>query len=89
MSDPFADRNDGAFELTVEGSATTCRRADDATDAPPDVELGVGALSQLVVGYRSAESLAAAGELTAATDDALADLAALFPEGDVYLREFF
>jgi len=89
VSDPLVDRNDGAFELTVEGGATTCRRADDATDAPPDVELGVGALSQLVVGYRSAESLSAAGELDAATADAGETLAALFPESDPFLREFF
>ncbi|NHN49641.1 GNAT family N-acetyltransferase [Halostella sp. JP-L12] len=85
VSDPFADWNDGTFELAVEDGAATCR----PTDAPADVELGVGALSQLVVGYRSAEALAAAGELDATSADALETLAALFPETDPFLREFF
>lgn len=85
VSDPLAEWNDGTFELAVEDGAATCR----STDAPADVELGVGALSQLVVGYRSVDALSAAGELDAASADARRTLAALFPERDVFLREFF
>lgn len=89
VSDTLADWNDGTFELTVEDGAATCRRIGDSSGAPADAELSVGALSQLVVGYRSVEALAAAGEIAATTDDARRELAALFPEGDVFLREFF
>jgi predicted acetyltransferase len=87
VSDPLVDRNDGTFELVVEGGTATCCAADGAVDA--DAELGVGALSQLVVGYRSVDALEATGDATVTDDAARETLTALFPETDVFLREFF
>jgi predicted acetyltransferase len=87
VSDPLVDWNDGMFELAVEDGEATCRKRDDAADA--DAELDVGALSQLVVGYRSSDALETAGEVAVADEAARETLAALFPKRDVYLREFF
>jgi len=84
VTDPLADWNDDTYRLTVEDGRATA----DRTDADADAELGVGALSQLAVGYRSADELATVGELDA-DDEALDALASLFPERATLLRENF
>jgi len=85
VEDPLADWNDDTFRFAVTDGHGTVERA-DAADA--DAELGVGALSQLAVGYRSAHELAAVGDLTA-DDDAVAALASALPERPTFLREGF
>lgn len=84
VDDPLAEWNDDTYRLTVEdGSGTVERTGED-----PDAELGVGALSQLYVGYRGAQDLATVGELSA--DDAAVDsLARVLPERKTLLREGF
>ncbi|MFW5924184.1 MAG: GNAT family N-acetyltransferase [archaeon] len=85
VDDPLVDWNDGRFALSFEVGRVTV----EATDSSPAVELGVGALSQLFVGYRSFSDLWAANEVTV-TDTAGAELlATAFPESAVYLREGF
>ncbi|MFB6073243.1 MAG: enhanced intracellular survival protein Eis [Halobacterium sp.] len=84
VSDPLADWNDDAFRLSVADGAASVERVDDA----PAVDLGVGALSQLYVGYRSASDLERTGDL-AADADAVDALEAVFPERETLLREGF
>ncbi|WP_336037677.1 GNAT family N-acetyltransferase [Halobacterium yunchengense] len=84
VSDPLADWNDDAFRVTVSGGTASVERA----DREADVALGVGALSQLSVGYRSASELEAVGDVDAdpGVVDALDDA---FPERQPFLREGF
>ena len=84
VSDSLAGWNDGAFRLRVEDGEATV----EAADADPDAEVGIGPLSQLVVGYRTAGTLAGDGELTGdgAAIDALDEL---FPARDPFHRERF
>ena len=85
VDDPVADWNDRAFRVDVDGGTA----AVEATADAPDAALGVGALSQLVVGYRTAGDLAGAGELDVAEREARTLLEAAFPPRDVFLREKF
>ena len=84
VTDPLVGWNDGTFELDTNG-VVRC----DRTDADPDVTIDVNTLSQLVAGYHSVEDAERFGELDVHEGDARDDLAALFPEEDVYLREHF
>ena len=84
VHDALASWNDGAFEVAASGGSL----AVEPTDADPDVEVGIGPLSQLVVGYRSAEALANTGELTG-DRDSIEALGRLFPVRDPFLRERF
>jgi len=84
VADPLVDWNDDTYRLSVvDGDATVER-----SDANPDVELGVGALSELYVGYRDAHTLEAVGELDAESEtvDALAEC---LPKRPTFLREGF
>jgi len=84
VADPLADWNDDTYRLTVaDGTATV-----DRTDADPDASLGVGSLSQLYVGYRSAEELATVGSVQAAAST-VRTLDAALPERKTLLRENF
>ena len=85
VTDPLADWNDEVLDLQVtDGSATV----EAAPTADADAELGVGALSQLAVGYRSANRLATVGDVDA-DDGTVAALADAFPTRPVFLREGF
>jgi|AntRauMinimDraft_4_1070384.scaffolds.fasta_scaffold00139_35 predicted acetyltransferase len=84
VADPLADWNDDSYRLQVADGTAVVER----TDATPDVELGVGALSELYVGYRDAHALAAVGDVEAASE-AVDALAACFPERPTFLREGF
>ncbi|WP_225333057.1 GNAT family N-acetyltransferase [Halomicrobium urmianum] len=84
VDDPLLPANDATIRIEPGPDGPTC----EPTDAEPDVELGVGLLSKLYVGTL-APSTAADRGLLAATDDAVADLDALFPERPVYLTDFF
>ncbi|WP_224449052.1 GNAT family N-acetyltransferase [Haloprofundus salilacus] len=86
--------NDGAFEIHAAEGRATC----ETTDFAPTLRLGVGALSQILVGARSARALRddgridaveGVGDADAAAAEAVATLDALYPTENVYLREFF
>lgn len=84
VDDPLADANAGTYALTVEGGSGQCR----PTDAEPAVELGVGTLAQLCVGYRRARELATLGDLTG-SQRAVTALDRAFPPEEPFLREGF
>lgn len=75
---------DGTYALDVADGRATC----EGTDETPDLTVEVGALTQLVVGYRSTTDLVRAGDLDTA-DEIAARLDALFPPERTYLREGF
>ena len=84
VADSLVPWNDGVFRVEVGDGGVAVEPTDDA----PGIEVGIGPLSQLVVGYRTAESLAETGELTG-DRAAVEALARLFPPGDPFLRERF
>lgn len=84
VTDPLADWNDDTYRLRVTDGTATVER----TDASPDVELGVGALSELYVGYRDAHALATVGDVES-SGNAVDALAACLPERPTFLREGF
>ncbi|MFB6070213.1 MAG: enhanced intracellular survival protein Eis [Halanaeroarchaeum sp.] len=85
VADPLVEWNGATFEFEVADR--------EATVAPvgrqPAVEMGVGALSQLLVGYRSIDGLREAGDVRVRDESALDLLDAAFPESRAYLREWF
>ncbi|MXV62338.1 GNAT family N-acetyltransferase [Natronorubrum sp. JWXQ-INN-674] len=82
VEDPLADWNDGVFRLATSAGEVSCERLTE--DATPDAALEIGALSQLVVGARSASDLERRGRLEATDSGAVETLSALFPETAVY-----
>ncbi|NHN58727.1 MULTISPECIES: enhanced intracellular survival protein Eis [Halorussus] len=90
VSDPLVDRNDATFRVAVEDGRATCERIGDGvatTDA--DATAGVGALSQVYVGYHSVADAERLADLDVRTAAAREALAAMFPEREVFLREGF
>ncbi|MFC4357248.1 enhanced intracellular survival protein Eis [Halobium salinum] len=87
VDDDHLPWNDGRFELSVAGGGGTC----EPTDAEADVELDVGALSQLVAGFLSVDRLETYGDLTVVSETGAETLAAMFPpeEPAPFLREGF
>ncbi|MFC7080522.1 GNAT family N-acetyltransferase [Halorussus caseinilyticus] len=86
VADPLAAWNDGTFRVAVADGRATCEPADEDR---PDATAGVGALSQVYVGYHSvadAETFADIEVRDSGTRDALV---AMFPEREVFLRETF
>ena len=81
--------NDGLFELSVDGDGVSCRRHDGGAKEEVDVTVGIGALSQLVVGSRPVADLERTGDVTIETDAARDSLDAVFPSERVFLREGF
>lgn len=84
--------NNATFEVFADESGITCEK----TDVEPSLRLGIGALSQILVGARSARQLREDGRLErpdgvadAGVSEAIATLDALYPPENVYLREFF
>jgi len=85
VSDDTAPWNDDCFALTVENGVATV----DRTDAAPDVHVGIGTLSQLLVGYLSVDRARLVGDLTVDDPAAAETLAALFPTEETFLPESF
>jgi predicted acetyltransferase len=85
VADDHAPWNEATFRLRVEDGAATV----EETGSEPEASLGVGTLSQLLVGYRSVERARAAGDLRVGDPAAAGTLATLFPEGEPYLPEGF
>ncbi|MFC7202481.1 enhanced intracellular survival protein Eis [Haloferax namakaokahaiae] len=77
--------NDQTLRLDVDAGSTTVTQ----TDADADATVEIGALSQLLVGARTAESLSRTAYLSAHTAGALDTLDSVFTQRDVYLREGF
>jgi len=90
VSDDTAPWNDAVFRLRVADGAGRCERVTDGSlDAPADLTVDIGTLSQLVVGYHGVDAARQLGALSV-DDEAVADaLAALFPSRTVFLRDFF
>ena len=92
VADDHAPWNVGTFELRVADGSGECRRVDGSGagggSGAADAALGVGPLSQLVVGSRSALELARTGDLEAG-EATVETLTELFPQESVYLREYF
>jgi Predicted acetyltransferase involved in intracellular survival and related acetyltransferases len=85
VDDPHAPWNDATFAIEVaEGAATVT-----PTDADPDANVDIGTLSQLLVGYCSAERARRTGGLDVRSADAIDALAELFPKNEVFLPESF
>ncbi|WP_135851214.1 GNAT family N-acetyltransferase [Halorussus salinus] len=96
VSDSLADWNDGTFRVAVADGRATCEPTTDAADATAaadvtdaDVTTGIGALSQVVVGYHSVEDAETLADLEIRTPEARDALTAMFPERDVFLHEGF
>ncbi|MFB6081582.1 MAG: enhanced intracellular survival protein Eis [Halanaeroarchaeum sp.] len=85
VEDPLVDWNDDRFTVTFRDGQATVERTGD----PADVEGGIGALSQLVVGHRTVGDLRRAGDLTVHDEGAGALLADAFPNSTPYIRERF
>ncbi|ELY69264.1 GNAT family N-acetyltransferase [Natrinema versiforme] len=91
VEDSLAEWNDGTFRLAVSDGRAECRRLGDRTtpESSADVRLDIGALSQLVVGFRSASALERTGRLEAAESASLETMSTLFPETAVALTDRF
>jgi predicted acetyltransferase len=91
VADPLVDWHDDPVRLSVaDGDATAAR----APDAVPDLELDVGALTQLLLGTRTATDLARTRDVAGRDDaappeDVLDALDAAYPETDACMLQFF
>lgn len=86
VSDPLVDWNDGRFHLDAGDGTVTCETA--ARDHEPDATLDIGALTQLAVGYRSAEDLERTNRLDAPAA-VVSTLDTLYPTEPTYLGTRF
>jgi len=85
VRDDVADWNDDRFALAVADGAATVERTDD----PADATVGIGTLSQLLVGHLPVERARVVGSLDVEDEATAETLAALFPTTDAYLPESF
>jgi predicted acetyltransferase len=90
VADSLVNWNDGTFRVAVEGGRANCEPvAPDEADSDPAVIAGVGALSQVFVGYHSVGEAETFADLEIRTPDARDALDDMFPEKRVFLREGF
>lgn len=87
VADEFCQWNDGVFSLSVSATGATCEQT--SSDTVPEVELSIEALTQLVVGHRSAYELYQSSRLTTDSDMVLDVLDGLFPSTTAYLPHRF
>jgi len=85
VRDDTADWNDDRFALVVSDGVATVERTDEAAGA----SVGVGTLSQLLVGHLPVERARVVGDLDVEREAAAETLAALFPTTAAYLPESF
>jgi predicted acetyltransferase len=85
VSDSLVDWNDATFDFAVADGTATIER----TNETADVKIGIGPLSQLVVGHRTLSALETANDATVHDREAAALLESAFPASKVYLREGF
>lgn len=87
VDDPL-ENDESVFELTIsEGDATVTEAGTDPADT--DIALGIGPLSQLVVGTHSVETLTRLGKMAIRDEQAAEELASVFNSQAVALGEFF
>ena len=86
VTDPLVEWNDRAFALAIESGEATCQPI--SGNGVRDVSLDVGTLTQLVVGYRSAEELSRAGQLDASRK-VVETLDRIWPPTQTYLGTVF
>lgn len=84
VCDSLAPWNNRTFQLRVNNR----KAVTEATTAVSNVKLSVGALTQLVFGRLTAQQLVLQGELSGELA-AIETLAALFPQCDNYINEYF
>jgi len=85
VDDPHGPWNDGTFAIEIAEGAASVERV----DADPAATVDIGTLSQLLVGYCSAERARRLGGLDVHSTAAIDALAELFPENEVFLPESF
>lgn len=85
VRDRFADWNDGAFRLEVEGGKAEITR----DGGQPDFEIGIGALSQMYSGHRSTGQLVRNGAVRIGCDEVQGMLSRMFPPREVCMMEEF
>ncbi len=78
ISDESAPWNDGVWRIEAAEGKMRAEKTDDA----PDVEMSVNYLAPLYTGFRTAETLAAAGMITAHRAEALAEITNAFAVAD-------
>ena len=88
VTDPLVDRNDGRFRVTLDDGRATVESI-DSTDATIDATLGVGTLSQLVVGRHGIDAAERVGSLELAERADRRRLESCFRPGSVCLRAYF
>ena len=85
VDDPLLGQNDGRFRIEFGGGEAQV----GAVETDPGLTLGVGALSQLYVGYRSVDDLVRTRDVTVHGGPARAVLADAFPKREAFVREQF
>jgi len=85
VTDDTADWNDDRFALAVADGTATVERTDD----DPDATVGIGTLSQLLVGHLPVDRARLVGDLTVGRPGAAEELQRLFPTTETFLPEAF
>ncbi|UWG48007.1 Acetyltransferase, GNAT superfamily [Halanaeroarchaeum sp. HSR-CO] len=85
VTDPLVDWNDGTFALDIADGVASV----STVDRPADVDVDIGSLSQLFVGYRDLETMATENTMTVEDHFRAAVLDNSLPASSVYLREGF
>jgi predicted acetyltransferase len=85
VADDRCPWNDATFAVEVADGAATCRE----TDADPAVRVGIGTLTQVLVGSHSVAEAERDGDLRVETTAARETLRAMCPPRQVYFREGF
>ncbi len=85
VEDPLCDQNDGRFRIEFDAGEARVT----PVPAKPDLTLGIGALSQLYVGYRSVGDVVRTHDATMHDDSVRTILGDAFPVAEVFLRERF
>lgn len=84
IRDSYCEWNDKAFTFNVEDGQATL----EETSQTPDVTVDIGALTQMIVGYRSASRLFESWEIEG-SPKMLSILDRLFPTQNSFIRDFF
>jgi predicted acetyltransferase len=86
VSDEFAEWNNGTFTLNINNGTGSCSRN---PNSKADINIDIGALSQLAVGYRSAMELVNSNRMELNSEISVTDISKIFPEKTVFLTHRF
>jgi len=86
ISDEFAEWNNGIFTLNINNGTGSCSRN---PNSKADINIDIGALSQLAVGYRSAMELVNSNRMELNSEISVTDISKIFPEKTVFLTHRF